>query len=82
MLNYILENGFLAKFTRPYTVNFTKGDMHMTKDDKLLLTAGFVATLGVGIMVIPKLQKKYSNKLYKSYNRRVLKDKYGITIDK
>jgi len=54
----------------------------MTKDDKLLLAAGFVATLGVGIMVIPKLQKKYSNKLYKSYNRRVLKDKYGITIDK
>lgn len=54
----------------------------MSKDDKLLLVAGFVATLGVGVLVIPKLQKKYSNKLYKSYNRKVLRDKYGITIDK
>jgi uncharacterized protein YjeT (DUF2065 family) len=53
----------------------------MTKDDKLLLAAGFVATLGVGIMVIPKLQKKCSNKLYKSYNQKVLKNKYGITIN-
>lgn len=54
----------------------------MSKNDKLLMVAGFVATLGVGIMIIPKLQKKYSNKLYKSCNRKVLRDKYGITIDK
>lgn len=54
----------------------------MSKNDKLLMVAGFVATLGVGALVIPKLQQKCSNKLYKSYNRKVLRDKYGITIDK
>lgn len=54
----------------------------MSKDDKLLLTAGFIATLAVGIWVVPKLQKNLTNKLYKSYNRKVLRDKYGITIDK
>lgn len=54
----------------------------MSKNDKLLLAAGFVATLGVGIFLIPKLQKKCSDKLYKSYNRKVLHDKYGIAIEK
>lgn len=54
----------------------------MSKNDKLLLAAGFIATLGVGFFIIPKLQKKCSNKLYKSYNRKVLRDQYGITIDK
>lgn len=54
----------------------------MSKDDKLLLAAGFIVTLGVGALVIPRLQKKYANKLYKSYNRKVLRDKYGINIDK
>ncbi len=54
----------------------------MSKDDKLLLVTGFIATVGVGVLLIPKLQKKCSNKLYKSYNRKVLRDKYGITIDK
>lgn len=82
MLNYILENIFLAKFTL-LQVNFdTREDRHMSKNDKLLFVASFVATLGVGIFVIPKLQKKCSNKLYKSYNRKVLRNKYGITIDK
>lgn len=54
----------------------------MSKDDKLLLVTGFIAIVGVGVLLIPKLQKKCSNKLYKSYNRKVLRDKYGITIDK
>ena len=54
----------------------------MSKNDKLLIAAGFIATLGVGILVIPKLQKKYSNHLYKSYNRKILKDEYGMEINK
>lgn len=54
----------------------------MSKNDKLLLAVSFIATLGVGVFVIPQLQKKCSNKLYKSYNRKVLRDQYGITIDK
>lgn len=73
----------LMKFILPLPDKFhTKGDIAMSKNDKLLLVAGFIATLGVGTLVIPKLQKKYSNKLYKSYNRKVLRDKYGINIDK
>lgn len=54
----------------------------MSKNDKLLFVAGFVATLGVGILVVPKLQKKYANKLYKSYNRKILRDEHEITISK
>lgn len=54
----------------------------MSKDDKFLMVACLSAALGAGIFLIPKLQKKCSNKIYKSYNRKVLRDKYGITIDK
>ncbi|MBQ7766574.1 MAG: hypothetical protein IJ397_07025 [Lachnospiraceae bacterium] len=54
----------------------------MKKDDKFILFAVFSAALGVGVFLMPKLQKKCSNKLYKSYNRKILRDKYGITIDK
>lgn len=54
----------------------------MSKDDKFLMVACFTAALGVGAFLIPKMQRKCSNKIYKSYNRKVLRDKYGITIDK
>lgn len=54
----------------------------MSKDEKFILIATLSAALGVGVFLIPKLQKKCSNKLYKSYNRKVLRDKYGITIAK
>lgn len=84
MLNYTLRSSYvfyviMLSFTQ---IHFTKGDTHMSKNDKLLLAAGFIATLGVGILVIPKLQKKYSNHLYKSYNRKILKDEYGMEINK
>ncbi len=54
----------------------------MSKDEKFILFATFSAALGVGALLIPKLQKKCSNKLYKTYNRKVLRDEYGIIIDK
>jgi len=54
----------------------------MCKNDKVLMMACFTAALGVGAFLIPKMQKKCSNKIYKSYNRKVLRDKYGIEIDR
>ena len=63
-------------------VFYTKGDIHMSKNDKVLVMACFTAALGVGAFLIPKMQKKCSNKIYKSYNRKVLRDKYGIEIDR
>lgn len=52
----------------------------MSKEDKLLMFILIVLTFWAGIFIIPRIQKKCSNRLYKSYNRKMLKNKYGIQI--
>ncbi len=52
----------------------------MSQNKKILLLAGAVLTICAGIFIIPKLQNKYANSLYKACNRKLLRDKHGITV--
>ncbi len=52
----------------------------MSRNTRIMLLGGFLLSLIIGIFVIPKLQNKCAGSMYKTYNRKLLRDKFGISI--
>lgn len=52
----------------------------MSKNTRLMILVGLLLSLCIGFFVIPRLQNKCAADLYKICNRKLLREKFGITI--
>ncbi|MBR4966388.1 MAG: hypothetical protein IKY53_07825 [Lachnospiraceae bacterium] len=52
----------------------------MSKNTRLMILLGLLLSLIIGIFVIPKLQNRCAGDLYKICNRKILRERFGISI--
>lgn len=54
----------------------------MSRKEVLFIILMFLCSVVLGVILLPKLQKKFAGKLYKAGNRRILREKYGISMNR